>query len=439
MPFTLANVSVAVEAGKMPLEKPLHRSLSGIRAFTAFAGKHVFSAAKAAGLAFAGAVAGGAYGFKKFSDAIISTGSSFEDLRIQLDTITKGQGAEVLDMLNTWALKMPVDTQKAVEAYKNMRAMGLDPTLEQMTTLVDTMSALGGGTETLMGIARALGQIQTKGKPSLEELYQLAERGVPIFEILQDRLGLTAEQVVDIANSGVSSADVIQAAFAGMAERFGGASTELSGSWGGMVRTLSSYWVEFKRLVAESGVFEHLKETLRGVLDTIEGMSQSGELETWAQGVGDMLVSVFSYLKRALVSFGDALQGIFGNIQAVIDATKTAVGFATDIARSQFVEIPLETGKLAYNLLYSPVQALGYAAGGGDALGFRDWQTDRDFEQARAQFAETRAEIPEGVEPVHEWTDEKEQSATVIDIRERTRSLQDVRRALRAGGLDVGI
>jgi tape measure domain-containing protein len=156
-------------------------------------------------------------GFGLLANQTINGASSFENMRLSLDTMTKGQGATTLNQLNEWALKMPVNTQKAVQSFIMMRAMGLDPTLAQMTTLVDTMSALGGNAETLEGIARALGQIQTKGKVSAEELMQLAERGVPVFEILRERFG-------EVDTSSLNAAQAIEAIFAGLDERFGGMS-----------------------------------------------------------------------------------------------------------------------------------------------------------------------------------------------------------------------
>lgn len=57
-----------------------------------------------------------------------------------------------------------------------------------MTTLGNTVAAVGGNSETLNNIARALGQIQTKGKLSAEEMNQLAENGVGAWDILSKQM-----------------------------------------------------------------------------------------------------------------------------------------------------------------------------------------------------------------------------------------------------------
>ena len=232
------------------------------------------------------------WGVKRLADSFIETGSSMDKLQLSLDTITKGEGAEWFKKLNEWALKMPINTTKAIQAFTSMRAMGLKPSIADMTTLVDTTSALGGGADTLLGIARALGQIKTKGRVSTEELLQLAERGVPAFEILRNKMGLTADQLGNIGRAGLDAQTTIDALVAGMEERFGGQSEKMQTMWAGMVESLKSYWTEFKRLVMESGVMEYLENNLADLVAWVEDLYQSGELAEWAMDVADAIVSL---------------------------------------------------------------------------------------------------------------------------------------------------
>ena len=250
---------------------------------------------------------------------IIQTGAGFEKMRIQLDTLTRGQGQETLDALNEWAKDMPVNTEKAVEAFIRMKAMGLDPTIEDMTTLVDTTSALGGDSGTLEGISRALGQIQTKGKASAEELMQLAERGVPAYRILQEQLGLTAEQVANIVNEGISGTVAVRALLRGLAEEFGGQSARIQDTWVGMVEALRSEWVDFQKKVAEAGGLDTAKQAIGGLLDTIRQLSEEGTLDIWAESISRVLSTVIGAVDGAILAFND----LFGTgIQKQIDDTR---------------------------------------------------------------------------------------------------------------------
>jgi len=285
------------------------------------------------------------WGIKRLADSFIETGASMDKMKLSLDTITKGSGAEWFAKLNQWALKMPINTQKAIQAFTTMRAMGLEPSIKDMTTLVDTTSALGGGSDVLLGIARALGQIKTKGRVSTEELLQLAERGVPAFEILRQKMGLTAAQLGDIGRQGLDAQTTIEALVAGMEERFGGQSEKMQSMWSGMVESLKSYWTEFKRLVMDSGVMEYLENNLADLVAWVDDLYQSGRLAEWAMDVADAIIDLGEYIKnfvqKSITDFdyfsmriGDIFQDLRSWIGNIMPALKTLWTVLKGIAKA---------------------------------------------------------------------------------------------------------
>lgn len=276
--FSLANKGLT----------PLKKSLTAVTRLTKTFGRGLLSLKGLAVGAFA------AWGLKRIQDAFIATGSAMDNMRLSLDTITKGKGAEWFERLNKWALKSPINTAKAIKAFIGMRAMGLKIEEKGMTTLADTASAIGGGSDTLESIARALGQIQTKGRVSSEELIQLAERGIPAFEILAEKMHLTGEQVSNIGKQGLDAGKAIEALFEGMVERYGGQSEKIQWKWSGMIETMKSYWTEFQRLVMDAGAMEYLEGRLKGLIKKIDRLSDSGQLKQWAQTVSDVYVKVSS-------------------------------------------------------------------------------------------------------------------------------------------------
>ncbi|MBN1253994.1 MAG: tape measure protein [Deltaproteobacteria bacterium] len=271
--------------------------------------KKGFSALKM--VAVGALVAISTYGGVQLAKGFIQTAASVETLKIQLDTITKGKGLEWFEKLNEWALKMPVDTQGAIEVFKNLSAMGLKPTIEDMTVLVDTTSALGGGADVMMGIARALGQMYTKGKASAEELMQLAERGVPAYEILKDKLNLTGEELEKIATSGIKVDVVIKALLEGMNDRFGGASKAMQETGKGLWTSLVSYFKEFQRLVMEGEVWDTIKEKLSAIIVKLDEMKKTGDLDKWAERVSNSIMKVY----ESATKLYPALEWVFKQLQ----------------------------------------------------------------------------------------------------------------------------
>ncbi|BBO80166.1 hypothetical protein DSCO28_07320 [Desulfosarcina ovata subsp. sediminis] len=266
------------------------------------------------------------WGVKALAGSFLDVGSSVDQLKLSLDTATKGEGEEWFQRLNEWAMKMPVNTRSAINAFTQMRTMGLSPTIEQMTTLVDTTSALDGSKDTLMGISRALGQIATKGRVSTEELLQLAERGVPVFDILKEKMNLTQEQLGNIGNQGLDAQETIQALIEGMADRFGGQSEKMQGMWAGLWESAKAYFQEFQRMVMDSGVMDYLEGKLSDVIALVEQWYQDGTMLAFAQSFADGFTSM---MDTAIQWIGDAWkvavnwwEDVSWQIQYVLDDLK---------------------------------------------------------------------------------------------------------------------
>ena len=85
----------------------------------------------------------------------------------------------------------------------------------------------------------AIGQIQAKGKVSAEEMLQLAEAGVPAWQMLADAMGTSIPQAMKMAEKGtIDSATGIQAIISGMNSKFGGMMQEQSSTINGMLSNI---------------------------------------------------------------------------------------------------------------------------------------------------------------------------------------------------------
>lgn len=248
----------------------------------------------------------------------IDAANEARNLQLSLDAITKGQGVETFKALEHWASRLPISTSKAIGTYRSLRAMGLEPTLDQMTTLVDTTKALGAGEDVLQGIARALGQIQTKGRVQAEELMQLAERGIPVYEILEEQLGLNAKAFENMSKSGVTAEQAVQAIFTGLADRFGGTAQKMQDKWEGLMARLGEIWRKFRVDVMESGLFSVMEQGLADVVNKLEELQSEGTLKIWAQEAGLFVIDAFTEMIRIAEAFVQAINVIQGSMLVLI-------------------------------------------------------------------------------------------------------------------------
>ena len=206
----------------------------------------------------------GGYGIARLATSFLDTAKSFEQMQLKLDALTGGKGKETLEMLNKWALEMPVNTQEAIDTFVMMKAMGLDPTVKSMETLVNV--AVTFGEDAMPRVARALGQMKTLGKLSAEELNQLAEAGINARKYLTQAFGKSVEE---IQQAGISIDRVIQAIMQGLERDFGGAARNAMNNWQGLTAAFQSYVTEIQREIMEAGVFAELKTQLKTINDEL--------------------------------------------------------------------------------------------------------------------------------------------------------------------------
>lgn len=172
----------------------------------------------------------------------MSLAGDYEQTVVAFNTLlgSAEKATQFLAEAQEFANKTPFEFPELLDSSKLLLAFGFEAenVLDMMETIGDTSSGLGAGSEGIDRITRALGQMYAKGRVQAEELLQLQELGVPAAEILQEELGLTAEQVANIGNESVNASLAIQALLTGMDKRFGGMMDNQSKTAKGMISTI---------------------------------------------------------------------------------------------------------------------------------------------------------------------------------------------------------
>jgi tape measure domain-containing protein len=264
----------------------------------------------ASGAVVAGGLALGAGGAAAgIANLVIGPAAQHEAYMIQLEALEGSAIAarKAMDWISAFELKTPLELPQLIEAYRQLKTFGIDPTNGTMEALVDTMAMSGGSAENLQGIILAVGQAWTKGKLQGEEALQLLERGVPVWDLLSKATGKSAAQLQELASKGELGRDVIAKLVELMGDRAAGASQKMAETWIGMVSTMNSFWWKFRLMIAQSGVFGWAKEKLQGLLDTIRVMADDGSLLKLAQTISTNVIATLEGLWR----FGVEAYGVF--------------------------------------------------------------------------------------------------------------------------------
>ncbi|MBU1739908.1 MAG: tape measure protein, partial [Proteobacteria bacterium] len=223
----------------------------------------------------------------RFIKSFIRVGDTVQRMKVALDTLTKGRGTEWFDKINRWAEKMPIDTEKAIQAFIRLKAFGFTPTIKQMTTLVDATIGIGGTAAQLESVSRALGQIAAKGKLSAEELNQLSEAGLPAKQLLAKAFQVTTMELEKMLQKGIKAEVAIKALFWAMDQAYGGASQRMMRQYSGLVDQLKSAWYSFRNEVMAGGGMFGVEGVLSTIVDKIEEMKKTGEWAAAVRAVAD--------------------------------------------------------------------------------------------------------------------------------------------------------
>jgi tape measure domain-containing protein len=194
-----------------------------------------------------------------------------------------GRRAErFLNRLYSLAARTPFEFPELVNA--SVKLLGFGMTAKQtygwMRTLGDAVAGVGGGAEEIQRATLALGQMQAKGKVSMEELNQLTEARLPAIKILTDELGLTRKELSNIGAEGISAAKALPALQRGLDKMFGGMARKQSRTFTGQLSTMRDQ----ARQVA-GALTEPLFNILRSdIFPRIN--AKLAEVTKWARGGG---------------------------------------------------------------------------------------------------------------------------------------------------------
>lgn len=285
--------------------------------------------------------------------AMFQTGDQAERLSVQLKAVMGSieGGQQASAWIQDFAKNTPLQLDEVTQVFVRLKAFGIDPMNGSMQGIVDQAYKLGGGFEEVQGISLALGQAWAKQKLQGEEILQLIERGVPVWQLLEQVTGKNTAELQKLSEAGKLGRDTIQGLMNEIAAQSGGAAANNMGLLSGLISNAQDNLAKFYRMVSESGALDWLKRQLAQLNAEFDLMAKDGRLQAWAKRLSDGIVSLGETLKafiqtaaqwRAeLVIMAQAwvglkiagwiadLRGLYGQFIALPAATATAAGGMT--------------------------------------------------------------------------------------------------------------
>ena len=302
------------------------------------------------------AMAGTWFGIQTLTSQLVAmfqTGDQAERLDVQLKAVmgSIAGGAEASAWIQDFAKNTPLQLDEVTQVFVRLKAFGIDPMNGAMQGIVDQAYKLGGGFEEVQGISLALGQAWAKQKLQGEEILQLIERGVPVWQLLEQVTGKNTAELQKLSEAGKLGRDTIAALMNEIAAQSSGAAANNMSLLSGLISNAQDNLAKFYRLVAENGALSWLKNQLANLNAEFAAMANDGRLQAWAKRISDGIVSLGETLKsfiQTVYEWRDALQvmaqawlglkiagwiadlrGLYGQFIALPAATATAAGGMT--------------------------------------------------------------------------------------------------------------
>lgn len=309
-------------------------------------GSKVSAMTIAVGTAIGGLAAQGIAKLGEFASSIVSTGIQFDNMKQQATiafTTMLGDGGKAkafLDDLQRFAAATPFEFPELVQASQKLLAMGfaakdVKPTL---TAIGDAVAGLGGGSEMIDRVTTAIGQMQAKGKAASGEMMQLTEAGIPAWQMLADKIGVTVPEAMDRVSKGAIDADTaVGAILEGMETNFGGLMDAQSRTFGGLMSTIQDTFTQVSGQVMQP-FFNLMSDGLQRIVDFTSSPTFTAGVESFANWISQITVqavdwaqNVWPSVQTAFASLMDVIQGRTSVLDFFKNLWNETWGLAQDI------------------------------------------------------------------------------------------------------------
>ncbi|MBP2323350.1 tape measure domain-containing protein [Kibdelosporangium banguiense] len=229
-----------------------------------------------------------------------------------------------LRKLQAFAATTPFEFPELQTAASSLISIGIDAekVIPIMTTLGNVTSGMGTGAEGFKRATVAIQQMNAAGRITAEDLWQLRDAGIPVFDLLAGATGKTTEQLAEMANSGKLGRQELEQLMTALEtgkglERFNGLMAAQSQSLKGMASTFKDA-VQLNLAEAMQPFIPGIKRMMSEATPIIDSAlnSVAQKSTVLVQQVPNLFAAI---AERDAQGIGEVLDNIFGNTGDKVD------------------------------------------------------------------------------------------------------------------------
>lgn len=249
----------------------------------------LFNAATGAAKVFIGTLAALDAGILAAGYSMARKASDFEALEISLNAVegsakrAKASLAELRDIAKGPGLGV----QSAIETYSGLRRGGIDHDLAMSITkeIGNAIAYTGGGRDELSRIGIALSQIAVSPTLRGQDVMQLAQARLPVYQALKNQFGTAdTEKLQEMGISSAAALKALRDEFAKLPRVTGGAKNSFE--------NLSDA-IEYAEVQIGKGINEGIMPMINDFTDQIGKLNEDGSLKDFGVDLAEVFTSIF--------------------------------------------------------------------------------------------------------------------------------------------------
>lgn len=296
-----------------------------------------------------------------FGKAVMKASADMELLKKGLAFTLGNTGAQkLIENMQTLGEKSAYNSNQLIPLARAWITVGdnAQTATAKMKKIVDCASAYGLTEDQMSRVNLALTQMQAKGKVSSEEMRQLAEAGVPAWQLLSTAMGKPVNELQNLAAQGKLTQSSIDMLFDGMAKKTQGATNSMANTmeakFSNVQEAVTNSFAAIGDIIAQGfgvsdiltlagNLAEGMKHHFQNIRDNAKQIGVKNAIVKELQGISPVAAAVFNgiatiiyVVTSALYKHRDAALAVGTAILGIWIAAKTIIGVSTII--KTFVE-----------------------------------------------------------------------------------------------------
>jgi tape measure domain-containing protein len=243
---------------------------------------------------------------------ILNIASEFEQLDIRLKQVmgSAEEGQRAFQWIKQLGQQTPYSIKEVTDAFMMLKNFGMDPMDGTLRQISDASSKFGKDATAMTSISLALGQAWGLGKLQGQDMMQMVNAGLPVWDLLSKATGKTIPELRKMSEAGQLGRDSMRQLIDEMGRVSQGASQEKMDAYAGAVSNMGDAVDGSINKMRAAGGFDWITKSIQGFTKMIQPLMDV--FQELGGVVGDVLAAMWAVVSSVFGAIAGAIESLFG-------------------------------------------------------------------------------------------------------------------------------